>query len=155
MYDEDHKDEYNKISDIAKIGKWVKKYIKFDIKYRNKYDISARQTLDKRVGASYHITQLFNALMHSLNYKCICVYGYYACKTTIYHQNDLHFWSLINVNNEWLPFDATFGYFTGKLPISYVFCSYFNKNTSKEGSDNVIIKDKIVHGNNLINDLFV
>ena len=89
------------------------------------------------------------------NYKCICVYGYYACKTTIYHQNDLHFWSLINVNNEWLPFDATFGYFTGKLPISYVFCSYFNINTSKEGSDNVIIKDKIVHGNILINDLFV
>ena len=154
MYDEDNKDEYNIVNDIVKIGKWVKKYIKFDIKYRNKYDISARETLNKRVGSDYHITQAFNALMYSLNYKCICIYGYYTTKTTMYNQNDLHFWSLINVNNEWLPFDATYGYFSGKLPITYVFFSYHNKGTSKEGSDNVIIKDRIVHGNILINLLY-
>ena len=154
MYDEEHKEEYNKVNDIVKIGKWIKKYIKFDINYRNKYDISARETLNKRVGSSYHIAQVFNALMYSLNYKCICIYGYYATKTTMYNQNDLHFWSLIHVDDKWLPFDATYGYFSGKLPISYVFCSYYNKRTSKEGSDNVIIKDRFVNGNILINLLY-
>ena len=145
-YNEGHKNDLVRVSEMVKIGKWVKKNIKFNINYRNEYDITATQTLNSRIGSSYHIAQLYNALMYSLKYKCVCVSGYYATKSNIYNQNDEHFWSLIKVNDKWLPFDACMGIFTGKLPISYVFSSYFIKNTTKEGSDNVKITERIVHG---------
>jgi hypothetical protein len=35
---------------------------------------------------------------------------------------------LIKINEKWLPFDVTCGYFTGKLPISHVFYRFFDDN---------------------------
>ena len=38
--------------------------------------------------------------------------------------NDSHAWSLINVDKKltrWLPFDATWGIFSGKLPVTHIY----------------------------------
>ena len=42
-----------------------------------------------------------------------------------------HAWSLIKINGKWLPFDAIWGIFTGKLPICLIFYSYFFKRVKK------------------------
>ena len=86
--------------------------------------------------------------MYSLGYKCIYISGYNVNKINIYNENDFHSWSLIKIDekNNWLPFDPTCGIFTGKLPITHVFESYFFKKTNKEGTDNIIMREKKVHG---------
>ena len=43
------------------------------------------------------------------------------------NQNNGHAWTLINVNNKWLPLDATWGIFSGKLPVCHIFKSYFSE----------------------------
>ena len=48
--------------------------------------------------------------------------GGYAIKDNIaFSDDDGHAWSLIKVNGEWLPFDSTWGIFSGKLPLCHVF----------------------------------
>ena len=84
--------------------------------------------------------------MFSLGYKCIYISGFIPNKSNMYNENDSHSWSLIKVNDKWLPFDPTCGIFTGKLPITHVFKSYFIKKVNKEGSDNVKIRDTEIHG---------
>ena len=107
---------------------------------------TARQVADtfplQRVGIAGNP----NALMYSLGYKFIYVSGFSVNKTNFYNDNDSHSWSLIKVNNKWLPFDATCGIFTGKLPVSHVFLSYFMKKANKNGSDNVEIREAQFHG---------
>ena len=131
---------------MAIIGEWVKNNIKYDINYLKRLEITAIETLENKVGSHYHITQLYNALMFSLGYKCIFISGFIPNKSNMYNENDSHSWSLIKVNDKWLPFDATCGIFTGKLPITHVFKSYFIKTVNKEGSDNVKLRDTEIHG---------
>ena len=145
-YNEEHKKDSIEVTDLVKIGKWVKNNIKRDINYSKRFDITATQTLKNQKGTSHHITLLYNALLFSLGYKCVYVSGYALNKSNIYNEYNAHSWSLIKINDKWLPFDATFGIFTGKLPVSHVFVSYFMKNIIKEGSDKVIIKEAEIHG---------
>ena len=145
-YNEEHKNDLIEVIDMVKIGKWVKNNIKYDSNYLKRYKITAIETLENKIGASHHITLLYNALMYSLGYKCIYVSGFSVNKTNIYNDNDSHSWSLIKLNNKWLPFDATCGIFTGKLPVSHVFLSYFMQKANKNGIDNVKIKEAQFHG---------
>ena len=145
-YNEEHKKDLIEVTDMAIIGKWIKNNIKYDINYLKKLEITAIETLENKIGSHYHITQLYNALMFSLGYKCIYISGFIPNKSNMYNENDSHSWSLIKVNDKWLPFDATCGIFTGKLPITHVFKSYFIKKVNKEGSDNVKIRDTEIHG---------
>ena len=145
-YDEVHKDDSIGISDIFKIGKLVKENIKYDISYKGKYDISAFETYDKKVGVCHHFTKLFNAFMYSLGYKCVYVSGYVMENKDYFSSEDGHAWSLININGKWLPFDATWGIFTGKLPVCHIFHSYFSEGTTTFGSDFVNIKPNEIKG---------
>ena len=145
-YNEEHKKDLIEVTDMAIIGKWIKNNIKYDINYLKKLEITAIETLENKIGSHYHITQLYNALIFSLGYKCIYISGFIPNKSNMYNENDSHSWSLIKVNDKWLPFDATCGIFTGKLPITHVFKSYFIKKVNKEGSDNVKIRDTEIHG---------
>ena len=145
-YNEEHKNDLVEVTDIVKIGKWVKHNIKYDSNYLKRYEMTAIETLENKFGASHHITLLYNALLYSLGYKCIYVSGFSVNKTNFYNDNDSHSWSLIKINNKWLPFDATCGIFTGKLPVSHVFLSYFMKKANKNGSDNVEIREAQFHG---------
>ena len=120
-YDEEHKDDLVVVPNVTKIGKWVKKNIKYDLTYVGLNDITATETYNSRKGVCHHITKLFNALMYSLGYQSLYILGYAIDKKKNFAIEDSHAWSLIKIDGKWLPFDATWGIFSGKLPVTHVF----------------------------------
>ena len=120
-YDEEHKNDLIIVPSVVKIGKWVKKNIKYDITYVGTNDITASETLNNKRGVCHHITKLFNALMYSLGYQTIYILGYALDNKINYGIEDAHAWSLVKIDGKWLPFDATWGIFSGKLPITHIF----------------------------------
>ena len=146
-YDNNHKNDLIKVNDLVKIGKWVHKNIKYDISYHGKNDISATEVYNKGVGVCHHFTKLYNALLYSLGYKCIYVSGYAINKKDNFNEDDGHAWSLVKVGNKWLPFDATWGIFSGKLPICHIFQSYFSRSVQTSSIDNIKIMKGKTNGN--------
>jgi len=120
-YDIEHKDDLTIVPNVTKIGKWVKKNIKYDITYVGLNDITATEIYNLRKGVCHHITKLFNAFMYSLGYQVLYILGYAVDKKINFSIEDAHAWSLINIEGKWLPFDATWGIFSGKLPVTHVF----------------------------------
>ena len=120
-YDKEHKDDLITIHKVAKIGKWIKKNIKYDISYVGLNDITALETYNNRRGVCHHMTKLLNALMYSLGYQVLYVLGYAMDKKNKFGVEDSHAWSLIKIDGKWLPFDATWGIFSGKLPVTHIF----------------------------------
>ena len=147
QYDKNHEKDLIKVNDFVKIGKWVKKNIKYDISYHGRNDISATEVYNNGVGVCHHFTKLYNALLYSLGYQCIYVSGYAAEKKDTFDQNDGHAWSLVKVNGKWLPFDATWGIFSGKLPVCHVFDAYFSKGSRTSSIDNIKIIEGKFKGN--------
>ena len=120
-YDLEHKDDIIGVQDATKIGKWVNKNIIFDMEYKGMNDKTATEIYAERKGVCHHITKLFNALMYSLGYQVIYILGYTIDTVKSFSIQDSHAWSLIKIKGKWLPFDATNGIFSGKLPVTYVF----------------------------------
>jgi len=145
-YDEVHKDDKIGVTDIYKIGKWVNENIKYDIRYKGKDDISAFETYKNKIGVCHHFTKLFNAFVYSLGFKCIYISGYVMKNKDYFTSEDGHAWSLIKINGKWLPFDATWGIFTGKLPVCHIFQSYFSQEIKASGSDFINIKPSEIRG---------
>jgi hypothetical protein len=144
-YDKIHKNDLIQVMDFVKIGKWVHKNIKYDIRCHGKNEITAVETYNKRIGVCHHFTKLFNALMYSLEYQCIYVSGYAIKSKDSIDKDDGHALSLIKVNNKWLPFDATWGIFSGKLPVCHIFYSYFSNNVRTQGTDSIKIEEKQIN----------
>ena len=147
QYDEEHKDDIIIVPSVVKIGKWVKKNIKYDITYVGLNDITATETLNNKRGVCHHITKLFNALMYSLGYQTLYILGYALDKKIVYGIEDAHAWSLVNIDGKWLPFDATWGIFSGKLPITHVFKQTDCKGIKTLSYDRVKIEQIKVKGN--------
>ena len=135
-YEIKHKNDFVKITDIAKIGKWIKKNIVYDEKEKS---ISALEIYQRKKGVCKQYTILFNALLYALGYKCIYVSGFALKDNDCFKSTDAHSWSLVRINGKWLPFDATWGIFNGKLPVSHIFQNYFLK------SNIAITKDKLIN----------
>ena len=131
----DSKNKNNKTPDLIKIGKWVKNNITYDLRFVGKNEIQATEVLKIKMGVCHHFTKLFNALMYSLGYKVIYISGYALDKKDHYDVSDAHAWSLIRINEKWFPFDATWGIFTGKLPVCHVFKQYFASTVHVVGTD--------------------
>ena len=115
------RDDVVDVRNFDKIGKWYYKNIKFNLSYTGLNYITATKTYELRRGVCHHKTKLFNALMYSLGYQVLYILGYAMDIKKSFSINDSHAWSLIKIDDKWLPFDATNGIFTGKLPIIYVF----------------------------------
>ena len=75
--------------------------------------------------------------MYSLGYKVIYVSGFALDKKDFYDKADAHAWSLIKIDGKWLPFDATWGIFSGKLPVCHVFKQYFPGGVHVVGTDTI------------------
>ena len=148
-YDKEHKNDLIQVPDFVKIGKWVHKNIKYNISYKGKNDITATETYNKRVGVCHHFTKLFNAFMYSLGYQCIYVSGYVIKKNDSFNEDNGHAWSLIKINDKWLPFDATWGIFSGKFPVSHVFKQFDCKGIITKGYDYINVGKLIIQGNYL------
>ena len=146
-YNLEHKDDIIQITDFAKIGKWIKNNIKYDEDYIGKNDITASETLYNKKGVCDHFTKLYNAFIYSLGYQCIYISGYVIDKRDIFEKEDYHCWTLIKVEGKWLPFDVTWGIFSGKLPISHIFQSYFSRSVHTSSIDNIKIMKGKTNGN--------
>ena len=120
-YDENHQKDDIKVLPVVKIGKWIKKNIEYDKSFAYMNEITAMQTYDKKKGVCDHFTKLFNALMYSLGYQVLYAMGYVPENKCTFNEKDMHAWSLVKIDGKWLPFDATWGIFSGKLPITHVF----------------------------------
>ena len=132
--------------DFMKIGMWVHENIKYDLRYIEKTDYTAIDIYNKRRGVCHHFTKLSNALLYSLGYKVISVYGYYCENDIKFNENSSHSWSLIKINNKWYPFDSTWGIFSGKLPVIHVFGVFNDKIRETQGIDDVRIENEIIIG---------
>ena len=137
QYDQEHKNDNIKVPDVIKVGKWVKNNITYDLRYTGRNEIEATEVLKKKIGVCHHFTKLFNALMYSLGYKVIYVSGFALDKKDFYDKADAHAWSLIKIDGKWLPFDATWGIFSGKLPVCHVFKQYFPGGVHVVGTDTI------------------
>ena len=84
-------------------------------------NITAKETYELRRGVCHHKTKLFNALMYSLGCQVLYILGYVIDQAKSFSINDSHAWSLIKIKDQWLPFDATYGIFSGKLPVTHIF----------------------------------
>ena len=126
-FDSNNKNNDFKFLDYMKIGLWVHKNIKYDLKYIGKDELTSLDIYHQKAGVSHHFTQLTNALLYSLGYKVIYIRGYLSQNNKEFNQDSSHSWSLIKLNNKWYPFDSTLGIFSGKLPISHIFDKYFYK----------------------------
>ena len=120
-YDENHQKDDIKVLPVVKIGKWIKKNIEYDKSFAYMNEITAMQIYDKKKGVCDHFTKLFNALMYSLGYQVLYAMGYVPENKCTFNEKDMHAWSLVKIDGKWLPFDATWGIFSGKLPITHVF----------------------------------
>ena len=136
-YDTENKDNMIKVPDVVKIGKWVKKNVTYDLRYTGRNEIQATEILKNKIGVCHHFTKLFNALMYSLGYQVIYISGYALDKKDHYDKSDAHAWSLVKIKGKWLPFDATWGIFSGKLPVCHVFKQYFPSPVHVVGTDSI------------------
>ena len=145
-FDKNNKDSDFKFLDYMKIGLWVKKNIRYDLNYVGKTQLTAIDIYNKRVGVCSHFTRLSNALLYSLGYKVIYVSGYSCQRNKSFKTDTGHAWSLIKLNNKWYPFDATWGIFTGKLPVGHIFGTFFGKASRILGYDHVKFDEQKMEG---------
>lgn len=143
-YDKLHKNDFIKVPDVVKIGKWIKQNITYDLSYMGRNEIPATDIMINRVGVCHHFTKLYNALMYSLGYQVIYVSGYALDKKDSFGLQDAHAWSLFKIDGKWLPFDATWGIFSGKLPVCHVFKQFFPLSVKVIGTDKIQFRE----GNN-------
>ena len=135
-FDKNNKNNDFEYLDYMKIGLWVFKNIKYDYNYSGKMEYTSIDIYNMRAGVCHHFTQLSNALLYALGYKVIFVSGYACQNGKSFKTNKGHSWSLIKLeDNKWYPFDSTWGIFTGKLPVSHIFGSFFDRKITIGGID--------------------
>ena len=143
-YDENHKNDSVEITNVAKIGKWIKKNIKYDENYKEESQNQALEIYKNKIGVCKQFTILYNALLYSLGYKCVYISGFAFKDNDCFQSTDAHSWSLVRINGKWLPFDSTWGIFSGKLPVCHIFQDYFLKPNCTKSKDNLDQqKDKV------------
>ena len=147
QYDEEHKDDLIVVPSVTKIGKWIKQNIKYDLTYVGLNNITATETYKTKKGVCHHITKLFNALMYSLGYQVLYILGFAIDKKKNFSIEDSHAWSLVKIEGKWLPFDATWGIFSGKLPVTHIFKQIDCKTPEIIAYDRVKIEQILVKGN--------
>lgn len=148
-YDKKHNNDLIKVPEIVKIGKWVSKNIIYDISYAGKNQVTAIETFNNKRGVSDHITKLFNALIYSLGYQVLYAFGFAVNEKNTFGIGDSHCWSLINIDKNgqrWLPFDATWGIFSGKLPITHIFMKFGAEGANLISEDNTVIEQIYIKG---------
>ena len=146
-YDAEHKDDDVIVPNVTKIGKWIKKNIKYDITLAGLSNITAMETYNSRKGVCDHFTKLFNALMYSLGYQVLYAEGFANDQGTEYGIQNAHAWSLIKIEGKWFPFDSTWGIFSGKLPVTHVFKRINDRKINTVSYDRVKIDQIYIKGN--------
>ena len=135
--------------EYIKLCKWVNKNIKYDLNYAGRHELTVFDTLKLKRGVCHHMTLLFNALLYSIGYLTLYVGGYSGESSLEFDESDGHAWSLVRINNCWVPFDATWGIHSGKLPVCHVFSNFGNSAgkyiTRDSGISFIPMKIKVIY----------
>jgi len=109
--------------DYIKLGRWVNKNMKYDLKYSGA-KMTVDEILSKLIGVCDHFTRLYNALLLSIGIKAVYLGGYaISGKDGTPESADSvpHAWTMAKIDGKWKAFDSTWGLFFDKFPISHVF----------------------------------
>ena len=123
-----------KYKDFQIIAQWAYKNIKYDYNCIGK-DMDAMEIYNKKIGVCKDFTKLCNALLYSIGYQVIYISGIALDQQINFYNGTGHAWSLVKDNGKWYPFDATWGIYFGKLPVSHIFVNCFNLNSNILGTD--------------------
>ena len=125
-----------------KIGEWVHKTMTYKLSFSGK-KMTASQILEIKTGVCEHFTILFNALLNAIDIPAIYCGGNTINDLKSDDDDGAHAWSLVKVNNKWYPMDATWGIFTGNIPISHLFGHFGNGGYGAVGTDTIsFLKNK-------------
>ena len=116
-----NKEEKTGKPQFIRIGNWVHNYLHYDPMFQNK-EISPIKILEIQVGGCYHFSLLYTYLLRANKIQSSIIFGKIHTKTNEnkYEFVD-HVWVIAKVQGKWLSLDPTFGIFSGKLPVSYIF----------------------------------
>ncbi len=132
------KNDKSQDSDPVKIGKHVKKIMKYKISTSGK-NLTASEILENKEGVCEHYTILLNALLNSIGIDALYVTG--NCINEVKDGSDgSHAWTLCKWNGKWIPLDPTWGIFSGKLPVSHIFAGFDNRGIQLRSFDSVLMK---------------
>ena len=115
----------SKEKDYITLGKWVYKNIKYKKEYTSE-KWTPEQILEKKAGVCSHITRLYNAFLNCINIDAMYTKGfaYTGLSNNIDTSETLHAWTTAKIDGKWIPLDATWNFFNGKLPSGFIFRYY-------------------------------
>ena len=111
--------------DYYKIGKWVKNNIKYNISYFGK-DLSISDIINLKQGVCHHYSMLYNSLLNSIGIETAYANGY-SVDDLDNPTDGRHGWTIAKIDGKWIGLDATWGIFSGYLPLCHLFQNYDTK----------------------------
>ncbi len=118
---------YNDLPLYAKIGRFVHKFIKYDLRYTGKLP-NVQQILQNPNGVCTEYARLYSALARIAGIPSLIIAGG-ACGE--YNKCEGHAWNMIYINGLWINVDPTWDLMSGIVSSSHI---YF----SDEGKDSVM-----------------
>ena len=113
------------------LGRWVYSHMTYNINYVGR-SMTVDQILTELVGVCEHFTRLYNALLQSVGIDAIYTTGYaFNSRNQLYYpESSRHAWTIAKINQKWVPLDATWSIFGGKIPVCHVFQYYHESGIS-------------------------
>ena len=84
--------------------------------------------------------------MYSLGYQVLYLMGFAVYNKKSFSKENLHCWSLIKIEGKWLPYDVTWGIFSGKIPVTHIFKRFNYDNINTLSYNNKVIEQIYVKG---------
>lgn len=114
----------SKERDYIILGRWVYNNIKYNSNYTGK-NWTVDEILDNRIGVCSHKTILYNAFLNCINIDTLYAKGFaHTNGGYIVDLDTRHSWTIAKIDGKWIPLDATWNFFSGKLPLGFVFRYY-------------------------------
>ncbi len=108
--------------DYYKIGKWVYNNIIYNISYSGE-TLSIADIIEIKQGVCHHYTLLYNSLLNSIGIETIYASGY-DVKDLNNPTKGRHAWTIAKIDGKWIGLDATWGLFSGYLPLCHLFTDF-------------------------------
>ena len=108
--------------DYYKIGKWVYNNIKYNISLSGK-ELSISEIINIKQGVCHHFSILYNSLLNSIGIETVYATGY-SVKDLNNPTNGRHGWTVAKIDGKWIGLDATWGIFSGYLPLCHLFQNF-------------------------------
>lgn len=110
--------------DYIILGRWVYDNIEYNLDYLHaKWTVD--QILEKKVGVCSHKTRLYNAFLNCINIDAMYTKGFaHTEEDNNINLETPHTWTVAKIDGKWMPLDATWNIFIGKLPLGFIFRYY-------------------------------